>query len=493
MGKKKAVFAQTAIDNIFIKSIIAQFALAYGQPAIKEDIYWGLSNYNTMINKDASQWLAENSGRKAKLPETTHAKKVSTSIFGRRTKTTLFASNYILRKVTENLLNIVHPANTKNQPEKIIFSDDKITLWLSERGNSVSSPSWETLQKWESEKRVWMVSLNLIFSAYAVASTNSDRSFSLTLSEISGLCGLKSIKRREERLKKIIEGVRLISRLSYTLNWPGKGKIDGFNIQPDLLWKTEIIEVAEDGGIVDYEIKVTPGLWAKKFLSHGESYLQYTTIAEESFNVITEFWQKRPDIVKLMCSVMYLKRINENKNDGALTIRVERLIEVICEPEQVDKLLSGDSRQRRRFITNLYSALETLSESLGWRWNITNDFYSTEDKVSEEYNISNESEGLLLLLANATTQRRLTGDDLTDLLKSKLLFYFDTEPRIKKEKTASVINYFKAFRKEMGLTQRDTASRLGISLSYYKKMENGEREPTDSLIRKMKRIMKSKK
>ncbi|HQC15713.1 hypothetical protein, partial [Mesotoga prima] len=128
------------------------------------------------------------------------AKKVSTNLFGRKTKTTLLASNYLLIKVAENLLNIVHPANTKNQPEKSIFSDDKLNLWLSKSERNVSAPSWGTLQKWESEKRVWMVSLNLIFSAYAVASTNSDRSFSLTLSKISGLCGLKSIKRREERL-----------------------------------------------------------------------------------------------------------------------------------------------------------------------------------------------------------------------------------------------------------------------------------------------------
>ncbi|HQB53369.1 MAG TPA: helix-turn-helix transcriptional regulator [Bacteroidales bacterium] len=527
MKKETAVSCKTAIDNSYAKFIIPQYEWVVSGFEARKGTEEGqkrapgtkhhsvlltaintnefLRNFSTdyksalneAIRVFSTKWV-ERSAPQHKTPpkgcpEKRCMKMRSVPLFCRRTRKTLLASNYLLMKVTESILGTSGQVKNSNQRGDVLFSDDRVVIWFSDNGSTFSSPSRKRLQEWGEEKKGWMVAIHLLWCAYAAVSSNPGRSFVVRLSEISGLCGLKSIKSPKERLKKILYGVRLISSLSYTLDWPVKGKVAGFNIQPDLLWRTEIEEVVKDGRIVDYEIEVIPGFWASKFLSNGEGYLQYTTIAEESFNVITEFWQKRPDIVRLMCSVLYLKRINENKNNSTLTIRGERLLRIMCEPGQVEKILSGDSRQRRRFITNLHSALETLSEILDWRWTITNDFYDTEDKVPEEYNVADESEGLLLLLAKAVSKRRVSSDDLVDVLRSKVTFYFKTEPKIKKEKATSVISHFTAFRKERGLTQREMAKKLAISLSYYKKIERGEREPADSLIRKMKRVMKSEK
>ncbi|MFZ2800698.1 MAG: helix-turn-helix transcriptional regulator [Syntrophorhabdus sp.] len=527
MKKRKAVSGETAIDNTLNKSIIPQSEPVNRQdedPRVPGEVphnrlyatqlstYFNgitiiypeeyLNHHNldhkTMLNKDAIFVLAKppehkpnqsTSNHKKKWHKSVAAKKLSAPVFGHRTKTALLASNFVLMKVTEVILG---NAKAGDLPNNFIFSDDKITIWLSESGRSVCGPALKTAQEWKAEKRGWMVAIHLLFCAYAVASSNTDRSFVLRLSEVINLLGLKSIKRREERINKIIEGVRLLSRLSYTLNWPKTGKIKGFNLLPDLLWKTEIEEVVEEGKTVDYRIKVTPGLWADHFLNINEGYLQYTTIAEEVFDVISEFWQKRPDIVRLMCSVIYLKRINKSKNERALTVYGDNLLEIMCEPAQVEKILSGDSRQRGRFIMNLHSALVALSEKLGWQWKLTSDFYDEMYDIPEEYKISDEAEGQSLLAAVVASQKPITKDDLTDILRSKLNLYFEIEPKIKKQKTSSVIKELAAFRTKRCFTQKEMAKNLGISLSYYKKIERSVREPTDHLIRKMKKLMKKK-
>jgi len=524
MKKKKAVSLKTAIDNTLDKSIVSQSDFVYrqeedprlpGKGFSKDvvvnnssdclsfiDISEALHIFNRFSAAEPGKKAAfclvkapehkpnqSTSNHKKKRPKSVPAKKLSAPVFGHRTKTALLSSNFVLMKVTEIILG---NAKAGDLPNNSIFSDDKITIWLSESGRNVCGPALKTAQEWKAEKKGWMVAIHLLFCAYAAASLNTDRSFVLRLSEVINLLGLKSIKRREERMNKIIEGVRLLSRLSYTLNWPKTGKIKGFNLLPDLLWKTEIEEVVEEGKTVDFSIKVTPGLWADHFLNNNEGYLQYTTITEEAFGVIGEFWQKRPDIVRLMCSVLYLKRINKSKNERALSIRGDTLLKIMCEPAQVEKILSGDSRQRGRFIMNLHSALVALSEKLGWQWKLTSDFYDEMYDIPEEYKISDEAEGQSLLAAVVASQKPITKDDLTDILRSKLNLYFEIEPKIKKQKTSSVIKEIAAYRTKRCFTQKEMAKNLGISLSYYKKIERSVREPTDHLIRKMKKLMKKK-
>ena len=141
---------------------------------------------------------------------------------------------------------------------------------------------------------------------------------------------------------------------------------------------------------------------------------------------------------------------------------------------------------------NLHSALAELSEKLGWQWKLTSDFYDEMYDIPEEYRISDEAEGQSLLAAVVSSQKPITKDDLTDILRSKLNLYFEIEPKIKKQKTFSVIKELTAFRTKRCLTQKEIAKNLGISLSYYKKIERSLREPTDHLIRKMKKLMKKK-
>lgn len=51
-----------------------------------------------------------------------------------------------------------------------------------------------------------------------------------------------------------------------------------------------------------------------------------------------------------------------------------------------------------------------------------------------------------------------------------------------------MVNYLYEFRKEKGLSQEKMARKLGISTSYYLKIENGIRNPSYNFLKKFKEV-----
>ena len=54
-----------------------------------------------------------------------------------------------------------------------------------------------------------------------------------------------------------------------------------------------------------------------------------------------------------------------------------------------------------------------------------------------------------------------------------------------------IMTYLIAFRKNKGLTRTEMAKKLGISHSYYEKIELGDREPSRNILERVKRTFPS--
>jgi len=449
------------------------------------------------------------------------AKKVSTNLFGRRTKTTLLASNYLssemakkglknpnqhspqrevkrdfvdrplatipygntphniascilLRLVTDTLLE---GGMSRNKDGNFTYNSPGITLnlWPSKEMGKVTIPDKEVTASWLDEIEPATLTTHLLFCTLVmVAAPDKQRTFSVRARDIVDFLGLinnkKDFRNNRERVDYVLGLATHLGRVNYVLSWNKNKKRIDFNISPDILWKVEVIE---ESSYKDTVITVTPGKWAEKFLN-GSPFVEYTTIDSRIFQIIKEHRARRAYIVRLLLYFLYQERANNTQGYGPINCKAKKLLIEMFGTKAFNKALRN-MRTRRSLLERFYNALDILKEK-GLVYFDSEETYTLEERFLGDVD-------------DEPSKTKLTKEIFSHIIDQSIILSRWPTDRKKPQSKEIPLAEIKERRQKLGFTQVQFAARIGVNHNTYKSFENGFRKLPQQGMKRLKEIM----
>jgi len=265
-----------------------------------------------------------------------------------------------------------------NEQEKMIFSRSissgkgEISFWITGQPNQAIPISLKESQA--SEKIQFLdirsACMHLIYAAYATTLEYPwQDSFTISDRQIEIYLGLD--KRRDlSKLSKLtlIKTIAQQPCLILTeIHWPAQGKINGFSVAKDYLWRLLNIQhhfQDDESGckhLVGLTFKIQSGIWSKYFLNQGETKLmnafyQYSNLPQSLLTTVMTYWQQHPGAVRMMLWLLFKTRMGEKQR-----ITVATLMKIAYGSEKVLKA-TREREERKRRIRSFESDLAILDQ-----------------------------------------------------------------------------------------------------------------------------------
>ena len=210
--------------------------------------------------------------------------------------------------------------------------------------------------------------LNLIFAAYAITLEQPwKQDFTISDQQIEQYLGLEKRKdlSKLDKLTLIKNLVQQPCKVLASIQWPRQGKVTGFSVGEDRLWRLMNIEYhfqADAGGkhLVGLTFKIRAGLWAKYFLNkqgyqNRTAFYQYGNLPKSLLIEVMSIWQQHEGAARIMLWLLFKTRLGE---DQRLTVRT--LMRIAYGEERVVHA-SSQRGAHKRLLRTFESDLEALN------------------------------------------------------------------------------------------------------------------------------------
>lgn len=211
--------------------------------------------------------------------------------------------------------------------------------------------------------------LHLIFAAYVTGLEQPwEQPFVLTDSQLESYLGLDKRKdlnkiARLTLMKTLVEQVCLIKT---TIDWPPQGKIKGFSIENDPLWRELKIHhhfQKDDQGcnhLVGLTWVIQAGEWCRYFLNRQacrqrEAFYQYSSLPLSLLNAAMSNWQHHEGAVRMMMWLVFKTRLGRKQR-----ITMPTLMRVAYGETRVLQA-NAHPQERKRLVRAFESDLEILN------------------------------------------------------------------------------------------------------------------------------------
>jgi DNA-binding transcriptional regulator YiaG len=215
-----------------------------------------------------------------------------------------------------------------------------------------------------------MACMHLIFAAHAVALERpweeafvvSDRQLATYLS-LDKRKDLSNAGRSE-----LIEAIaREVCQLVVAGQWPRQGRVSGFALQPDYIWRLEAVQpypYGSDGPTTakGFSLRIQPGQWTRWFLNRlgcqdQSGFYQYGLLPKVLLDTIMTNWQRHAGAVRLMLWLLFRSRLG-----GSQGITVPTLWRIAYGAATVERA-NYERDERKRRIRIFERDLEVLFEA----------------------------------------------------------------------------------------------------------------------------------
>lgn len=211
--------------------------------------------------------------------------------------------------------------------------------------------------------------VHLIFASYSTFLERPwEEEFAIDNKQLEAYLGLDKRKdlSKAAKLTLIKSLVQQPCKLLATIDWPRQGKIASFCVPEDRIWHLVAIDnhFQEDGQgykhLVGMTFRIKAGKWAEYFLNKQgykkySAYYQYGTLPKFLLTTVMSIWHQHEGTVRMMLWLLFKTKMGREQR-----VTVTRLMYVAYGEEQV-KQASFDREKRKRLLRRFESDLEVLN------------------------------------------------------------------------------------------------------------------------------------
>lgn len=416
-------------------------------------------------------------------------------IFKKDNGLSAFASASFMAMSTEilGLGSLAKDSFSRDQEGKHVVTNTKngkgIVLWMTPEHDTDdiydSITSEETLIQTLDNFGPEAACLHLLYACITAENANPSDRFAFNYQTLCEYLGLDQVKEsRHKKINKLATWCTQAGKIVCAIQTPDK---KGTWIEDGRIWTIERSIKFNDLSreAEDIIIKVTPGSWTEYFLDKdGNHTRQISHITQDILKFVARKSQRSPGTCRLMLWLLFKHRQDGKKGATPVTVRT-CLEKAYGKPRLIQAL--DDKTSRRNIINSWEKDLLCLHEE-GWKISPDNwpDVYkplwmTNQDPGAKHKNYFNDLLDLRLIIYPP-------GPIITELDKLKTQDAKKKPISVKAEKIpAALKDRLKETRNEKGLKQDQAAEILGISLQYYKKLEQGKRSPSSELNLKIKK------
>ncbi|MGF1491379.1 MAG: helix-turn-helix domain-containing protein [Microcoleaceae cyanobacterium] len=352
--------------------------------------------------------------------------------------------------------------------------------------------------------------LNLIFAAHAIIINHPwEEEFTINDHQIERYLGLDKRKDLSKlaKLTLIKTLAQQVCQILVTIEWPRQGKIPGFSVPEGRIWDVTKIHhhVQEDElgcrHLTGLTFQVRAGKWAKYFLNQAgyrdrTAFYQYGNLPQSLLTQVMSIWQQHDGAARMMIWLLFKTKMGKDQR-----ITIQTLMRVAYGEERLLEA-SSHSGGHKRLMKVFESDLETLAhyglrplfdpetypEEIQPLWAKLADLPDDPEAALEFWTEDGSSDRRLTDIAprgkwNRLMNARLLGFDLPDDWEQKLSPKRNPKKRKAKQQQETPQNLFVGAqiieaRKQLKLSQRELASRIGKSQSWVRDVERGRFQPT---------------
>jgi len=211
--------------------------------------------------------------------------------------------------------------------------------------------------------------MHLIYAAYATTLEKPwEQEFTISDSQIEEYLGLDKRKDLTKSTKLNLIKTLAIQPCWITaqIDWPKQGKVEGFSLPESPLW--HLLEIVhhfhedEEGckHLVGLTFRVKAGTWSKYFLNKkechaGRSFYQYSTLPKSLIGAIMSIWQQHEGAAKMLLWLLFKTRMGDQQR-----IMVMTLMRVAYGEDRVNQAMS-QREERKRLLRMFESDLEVVN------------------------------------------------------------------------------------------------------------------------------------
>ncbi len=211
--------------------------------------------------------------------------------------------------------------------------------------------------------------IHLIFASYSTFLERPwEEEFAIDNKQLETYLGLDKRKdlSKAAKLTLIKSLVQQPCKLLARIDWPRQGKIASFSVPEDRIWHLVAIDnhFQEDGQgykhLVGMTFRIKAGKWAEYFLNKQgykkySAYYQYGTLPKFLLTTVMSIWHQHEGTVRMMLWLLFKTKMGREQR-----VTVPRLMYVAYGEEQV-KQASFDREKRKRLLRRFESDLEVLN------------------------------------------------------------------------------------------------------------------------------------
>lgn len=345
--------------------------------------------------------------------------------------------------------------------------------------------------------------LHLIFAAYATGLERPwEETFTLNDQEISDYLGLDKRKdlNKLAKLTLIKDLVEQPCQLLVSINWLPQGRLKKITLQQDPLWHliaTQHHFQEDELGckhLTGLTFTIQAGQWAQFFLNRQGSrerttFYQYGTLPKSLLTTVMSIWQQHEGAARMMLWLLFKARMGSEQR-----VTVPTLMRIAYGEERL-RQASARREERKRLMRSFESDLETLN-SYQLKPVFDPDTYPPEIQPLwvKLADLPDDAEAALeFWISDGSREIRLTDaaprDKWQRLMNARLL-KFDLPadwvqklPKVSRKKSKNRKTHpskqslsgsqIATARKNLQLSQRTLAEKLGKSQSWVRDIENG--------------------
>ena len=210
--------------------------------------------------------------------------------------------------------------------------------------------------------------IHLIFAALVTSLERPwEQEFAIDNKQLETYLGLNKRKdlTKAAKLTLIKTLVQQPCKLLAKIDWPRQGKIAGFSVAEDRIWHLVAIEnhFQEDTHgykhLVGMTFRIRAGLWAKYFLNKQGykkylGYYQYGTLPKFLLTTVMTIWHQHEGTVRMMLWLLFKTKMGKQQR-----VTIPRLMYVAYGEAEVQKA-SVHREKRKRLLRRFESDLEVL-------------------------------------------------------------------------------------------------------------------------------------
>jgi DNA-binding transcriptional regulator YiaG len=211
--------------------------------------------------------------------------------------------------------------------------------------------------------------MHLLYAAYASTLEKPwEQEFSITDSQIEEYLGLDKRKDLSKSTK-----LNLIKTLAMQpcwvtaqIDWPKQGKVDAFSIPESPLWN--LLEIVhhfhedEEGckHLIGITFRIKAGVWAQYFLNKkechaGRAFYQYSQLPKSLLGAIMSIWQQHEGAARMLLWLLFKTRMGDQQR-----IMVMTLMRVAYGEDRVNYAIN-QREERKRLLRMFESDLEVVN------------------------------------------------------------------------------------------------------------------------------------